>query len=325
MNIERGTTLAALQFVALALGIAVAVPVIAQSEMKKKDRPDLVLKGDAKCTRCHDETEEVPVLAIGKTKHGTRADQRTPTCTSCHGESETHANKPADAKERPAPDRGFSKSSKTPMDQRSAACLTCHQGGDRTHWQSSTHYGRDTACTSCHKIHTGHDTVRDKVTQPDVCYTCHKEQRSQMNRPSHHPVREGKMACSDCHNVHGGNPKQLARSSVNEVCYTCHMEKRGPFLHNHQPVTEDCTICHQPHGTVIAALLKQRPPYLCQECHEHTSHPSQVPGLPTGQFASGNPSTTLSGTIARGCPNCHVNIHGGNSTVNSATAGRFRR
>jgi len=309
-----------LMLAALVLGVAVGTPALAQSEMKKK-RPDLVLTGDAKCTRCHDETEDYPVLSIGKTKHGTRADKRTPTCTNCHGESETHANKPADAIERPAPDRAFSKGAKTPMEERSATCLTCHQGGDRTHFESSIHYNRDTACTSCHKVHTGHDKVRDKQTQPEVCFTCHKEQRSQINRPVHHPIREGKMSCSDCHNVHGGNPKQLKYSSVNEVCYTCHMEKRGPFLHNHQPVTENCAICHQPHGTVIASLLKQRPPYLCQECHSHTSHPGQVPGIPTGPATS----TSFMGTIARGCPNCHVNIHGGNSTVNSATAGRFRR
>jgi DmsE family decaheme c-type cytochrome len=121
--------------------------------------------------------------------------------------------------------------------------------------------------------------------------------------------------------VHGDNPKQLGKASVNEVCFTCHMEKRGPFVHNHQPVTEDCAICHNPHGTVVANLLKQRAPYLCQECHSHTSHPGQVAGLPTG----GTTSTTLLGTVARGCLNCHTNIHGGNSTINNATAGRFRR
>jgi DmsE family decaheme c-type cytochrome len=177
------------------------------------------------------------------------------------------------------------------------------------------------ACTSCHQIHTGHDRVRDKVTQTDVCFACHKEQRSQINRPSHHPVREGKMACSSCHNVHGSNPKQLVRASVNETCYACHMEKRGPFVHNHQPVTEDCSICHQPHGTVIQNLLKARPPYLCQECHSHSSHPGQVPGLPPGRTTS----TSSLGTVARGCLNCHTNIHGSNSTINSATSGRFRR
>ena len=131
------------------------------------------------------------------------------------------------------------------------------------------------------------------------------------------------MGCSDCHNVHGDNPKQLNRASTNEVCYTCHMEKRGPFVHNHQPVTEDCSICHNPHGSVIAGLLKQRAPYLCQECHSHTSHPGQSPGVPIDGLRTS--STSRLGTIARGCLNCHTNIHGGNSTVNSATAGRFRR
>jgi DmsE family decaheme c-type cytochrome len=283
---------------------------------------DLVLKGDAKCTTCHDEGDAPRVLEIGRTKHGTIADKRVGTCTSCHGDSAQHIAEAEKGSKKPAsPDVAFGKNSKTPMNVRSESCLTCHQGGDRTHWQSSTHATRDTACTSCHKVHTSHDQARDKFGQSDVCFVCHKEQRSQINRPSHHPIREGKMGCSDCHNVHGGNPKQLKRASVNEVCYTCHMEKRGPFLHNHQPVTEDCSICHQPHGTVIANLLKQRPPYLCQECHSHSSHPGQVAGVPTGPSTS----STFMGTIARGCVNCHTNIHGGNSTINSATAGRFRR
>jgi DmsE family decaheme c-type cytochrome len=168
---------------------------------------------------------------------------------------------------------------------------------------------------------TGHDKVRDKLTQPEVCYTCHKQQRAQANKPSHHPIPEGKMTCSSCHNVHDDSPKLLTKDSVNETCYTCHMEKRGPFVHNHQPVTEDCGICHNPHGTTNANLLKTRAPFLCQDCHSYSSHPGQVAVLPNGQTTS----TSSLGMVARGCLNCHTNIHGGNSLVNSATAGRFRR
>jgi len=65
-------------------------------------RKDVVLRGDAKCTRCHDENDDYPVLAIGKTRHGTMADARTPSCTSCHGESENHVNKPAARSRSPA-------------------------------------------------------------------------------------------------------------------------------------------------------------------------------------------------------------------------------
>jgi DmsE family decaheme c-type cytochrome len=293
----------------------------ALAQEKEKARPDMVQKGDAVCTRCHNEGDEFPVLAIGKTKHGTMADGRTPTCTSCHGESNLHVNRPPDAKERPKPDRSFGKNSKTPMEQRSAACLTCHQSSKRMDWQMSAHASRDVACSSCHLIHSGHDPVRDKLQQPQTCFTCHKEQRAQVNRPVHHPIIEGGMSCSSCHNVHGGNPKQLVRDTVNDTCFQCHTEKRGPFVHNHPPVQEDCSICHQPHGTTIPYLLKQRPPFLCQQCHSHTSHPSQAGALPTGRTGS----TSLLGSVARGCLNCHVNIHGSNSTQNSATAGRFRR
>ena len=282
-------------------------------------RQDKVLKGDATCTRCHDETEEYPVLAIGKTKHGTVADGRTPTCTSCHGESDRHVNRPPDAKERPKPDRMFGRSSPTSMEERSAACLTCHQGGKRIHWQMSAHAGRDVACSSCHQVHVQHDKARDKLTQTEVCFACHKEQRAQINRPSRHPIREGKVACSDCHNPHGtAGEKMLVRDNVNDTCYSCHMEKRGPFVRTHAPVQENCAICHNPHGTTNDNLLRVRAPFLCQQCHEPTSHRG-VPGQPA----------TITGTsanlLARGCVNCHTNIHGSNNVFNDSAERSLRR
>jgi DmsE family decaheme c-type cytochrome len=294
----------------------------------KKPAKDLVLKGDAVCTACHDEEDAPEKLAIGKTRHGVVADKRTPTCTSCHGESPTHVKKPEGSAVRPGVDVGFTKRSKVSVEKRNDACLSCHQGAKRITWQSSAHATRDVACTSCHQMHTAHDKVRDKTAQTEVCYTCHKEQRAQMNRPSHHPVQEGKMACSSCHNVHSDNPKALVKSSTNETCFTCHMEKRGPFVHNHEPVSEDCSICHQPHGTNVANLLKQRPPMLCVQCHGPESHPSQVPALPVGPASinpANNSNARINGTVGRGCLNCHTNIHGGNSTQTNATAERFRR
>jgi DmsE family decaheme c-type cytochrome len=296
----------ALPALALALGVCVAAH---GQQAEKAPGKDLVLKGDAKCTRCHDESEPYPVLAIGRTKHGTVADVRTPTCTSCHGESESHINKPADAKERPKPGRVFNKTSPTPPQAQNEACLTCHQAGKRIHWQSSMHASRDTTCTTCHEVHTQHDKVRDKLTQPEVCFTCHKDQRAQINRPSRHPIREGKVSCSDCHNPHGTvGPAMMVRDTVTDTCYTCHMEKRGPFVRNHPPVQENCAICHNPHGTTNANMLRQRPPFLCQECHEPTSHRGTAPTI-SGSGVGTNRAVIL----ARGCVNCHTNIHGSNN------------
>ena len=310
------------------IGAGSGVSFASEASIAKASPKDLILKGDAKCTGCHDESDDAPpsmlelhpsVLSIGKTRHGTQADGRTPTCTDCHGESEKHLSYRGKDKP-PLTDRDFRKNTKTPADVRNGACLTCHQGSNRIGWQSSAHANNDVACTSCHQVHARNDKVRDKVTQTEVCFTCHKEQRAQVNKPSHHPIVEGKMACSSCHNVHGDNPKQLIKASTNEVCYTCHMEKRGPFVHNHQPVTEDCTICHQPHGTTIDNLLKSRAPFLCQECHNMDGHPGQTFGLPTARTTSFGSL----GTVGRGCLNCHTNIHGSNSTEKTA-GDRFTR
>ncbi len=295
----------------------------AESDAPKRARKDLVLTGDAKCTKCHDQNDDFPTLTIGQTKHGTRADGRTPTCTSCHGESDDHAlNKGGDV-DRPKPDRTFGKKSTTPIAERNGACLTCHQGGRRIHWQTGAHARSEIACTSCHQLHTAHDRVRDKLTQSEVCFTCHKEQRVQILRPSRHPVREGKVACSDCHNTHGSaGPSLLERDSVNETCNTCHMEKRGPFLRNHPPVEENCAVCHEPHGTTNPNLLRQRPPFLCQQCHEPTSHRGVFPTI-NGVNAGGAFARTI--IMGRGCANCHTNIHGTNNPADAAGQRVFRR
>jgi len=312
------------RWMALALALSVA-GIAAAQEPAKAPRKDLVLKGDAVCTRCHGPEDDPKLFEIGKTKHGTVADGRTPTCTSCHGVSDTHVNRPAGVKERPKPERVFNRKSTTPPEVQNQACLACHQGGKRIHWGGSAHATRDTTCVSCHQVHTAHDKVRDKVTQPEVCFACHKEQRAQVNRPSRHPIREGKVACSDCHNPHGSaGPSLLVRDGVNDTCYACHMEKRGPFVRTHQPVQENCAICHNPHGTTTPNLLRQRPPFLCQQCHEPTGHRGQigriaVPGV-AGPFGTGT-----AGTVARGCANCHTNIHGTNNPSDLTGERTFRR
>lgn len=316
MKPPRKRIISALKGIILVLGVAVAWPALAQTSGTTQHK-DLVLRGDAKCTRCHDEGDDYPVLAIAKTPHGTRADLRTPTCTSCHGESTAHIENPGGKAERPLPDRMFRKTSPTPISVRNGACLTCHQGGDRIHWTRSPHQQNDVACTSCHRIHTQHDKVRDRVTQDEVCFTCHKDKRVMLRWPSRHPIEEGKVVCSDCHNPHGtAGPNLLVRDSVNDTCYTCHMEKRGPFIHSHPPVQEDCTICHNPHGSTNPNLLKVRPPFLCQSCHEPSRHPGTLPvDTPVG---APPPALAQAVIMARGCVNCHTNIHGSNTPTENA-------
>ena len=290
---------------------------------------DLVLRGDAKCTRCHDDPA---LLAIGQRRHGTTADGRTPSCTNCHGESDAHVNNPSSAAERPHPDVVFIGANASAPEARNASCLNCHEkNAKRDHWMGSTHERSDVACTNCHQVHAAHDRVQDKRTQFEVCFACHKEQRTQVAKPSHHPILEGKVGCSDCHNPHGSvGPKLMKRDSTNDTCYTCHMEKRGPFVHTHEPVAEDCGNCHNPHGTTAESLLKARPPFLCHQCH--TPHGGQVAQLVGQGQTSALLSATTSGksginyTMARGCLNCHTQVHGTNnpSTTNPTPQFNFR-
>jgi DmsE family decaheme c-type cytochrome len=282
------------------------------------------LNDDAKCTRCHDESEAVPVLSIYQTRHGVKADARTPTCQGCHGESEAHLKGDPNQKGRARPDVVYGAKAYKPNAARELAqtCLGCHASGKRQHWSGSAHEGQDLACTNCHQVHTPNDGVLDRVTQPEVCFKCHKEQRAQLHRISAHPVLAGKMACTDCHNPHGSTgPKLLIKNSVNETCHTCHADKRGPFLWEHQPVTDDCTNCHTPHGSTHSPLLKARLPWLCQECHsgDHARSVYSGANLPGGAvvtvdgnkpFQNQAPNAQI---VSRDCLNCHSLVHGSNN------------
>ena len=296
------------------------------------------LAEDAKCTRCHDESETRPVLSIYQTRHGVRADARTPTCQSCHGASEQHLAGDKASEHRPVPDIVFAKQTyaANSADTRTQQCLTCHEGTKRGYWDGSQHQSSGMACNDCHQVHAPADKVREREAQRQVCFTCHKEQRADQQKISTHPLGVGaggqlaaslvdgtKMVCADCHNPHGSpGPKLLKKATVVEACTTCHAEKRGPFLWEHQPVTEDCTNCHTPHGSNISPLLKDRAPFLCDTCHDGP-HNSQAPfgpgaagfqnpnsGLATTNGRFPNPSSSGAG---RACINCHAMVHGSNS------------
>ena len=288
--------------------------------------PATALAGDAVCTRCHDELETKPILSIYQTRHGVRGDERAPLCQGCHGSSENHLKN----KQIP-PDVTFGEN-KAETSAQDAACLSCHKGGQRTRWAGGAHQNSDVACSGCHTIHAPVDRVLDRKTQTEVCFTCHKEQRADTLKVSTHPINAGKLVCADCHNLHGAaGPKLLKKNTVTETCFTCHAEKRGPFLWEHQPVTEDCTNCHTPHGSNIAPLLKSRAPFLCDECHDgpHNSVVPFGPGGVVGRPQADGGSVYLPGAgedlpnsgagygdrsgAGRACMNCHSAVHGSNS------------
>jgi DmsE family decaheme c-type cytochrome len=298
----------------LATSVAAAEDPAPQETMAQK-----ALARDKVCTVCHNESWRVPVLSLYQTRHGNRADPRAPNCQSCHGSSDAHQKDPGGAH----PDVVFATKSKnvSAPEVQNEVCLSCHKSGNRTYWSGSEHQIRDLTCSNCHTVHLPADPVLSKLTQPDVCFACHKTQRAQIHYISTHPILVGKVVCSDCHNPHGSTAsKLLIKDTVNETCYTCHAEKRGPFLWEHSPVVDDCTNCHTPHGSTKPPLLKARVPWLCQECHtgDHGAAINSGANLPMGNATTLNGQQPLANqspraqTNARACLNCHVLIHGSN-------------
>lgn len=288
--------------------VAIAAPAVAEP-------PNYV--GDEVCSACHENeislySETLHAKVLNETNARTEAMRRG--CESCHGPGQAHVAAGGGRGEGGEGWLSFRDDSGESTADRNAACLGCHKGGERLHWQGSPHDSRGAACTSCHNVmrNVSDDNLLAKANVVDTCAQCHILKRSQTFRNAHMPLRqgpltEGWMDCTSCHNPHGTiTPKLIDAHSINDACYSCHADKRGPFLWEHAPVTEDCTNCHDPHGSITGKMLKMPVPQLCQTCHVASRHPS-------------NPySATDRRAFGRGCLHCHNSIHGSNHPSGTA-------
>jgi DmsE family decaheme c-type cytochrome len=254
--------------------------------------------GAEACAACHEEESK----ELKKTPHGQAgfALRSIHACETCHGPGQAHIDSGGDASK-------IKSFAALKGDDASQVCLGCHESAQRANWKGSVHQQRELACISCHTVHhpKSDNWLLKTGRVEETCNGCHVEVKAQIQRTSHHPIREGLMSCNDCHNPHGTlTPKLILANSVNEQCYTCHTEKRGPFLWSHPPVQENCLNCHAPHGSNHEKLLVQNRPWLCQSCHLDTRHP--------GTLYDATNQLTSNRELSRSCSNCHLNIHGSN-------------
>lgn len=226
------------------------------------------------------------------------------------------------------------------------------------------------ACESCHgpgKAHAdagGGKAVGGMIsfakndptpveTRNDKCLACHTKGDRLYWQGSSHEARS--VACTNCHAVMTDHsPRgQLAKPTELDTCGTCHLQKKAQQMRSsHMPVREGkmtCTSCHNPHGTITQALLREnsanetcyschaekRGPFLwphppvsesCANCHEpHGSNHEKMLKVAKPRLCqqchieSRHPTSPYSRDLAsvrqmlgRGCVNCHSVIHGSN-------------
>ena len=327
---------ASVTFAAIAAAIAalLAAPALAQSSDSQKpaDAPQPPV-----CVQCH----ENAYTWLAETKHGARSDPRSPfgtgrECQGCHGDATEHLKDPT---KNPIPIK-FGKGEAAAA-QQTQVCMSCH-GGNRhlAFWDSGRHRQNEVRCNDCHAVHAKPPlgstmaftkpapTVSRFVTtqrqlEYETCNACHKNVQSQLNKPSHHPIVEGKVTCSNCHNPHGALSHAMLKSeTVNLQCLSCHEDKRGPYIFQHPPVEETCLSCHSPHGSSHGRLLNEKVPNLCQDCHDWARHPGTAYGGDQGFIRIPGSTATTPNTrfVARSCLNCHSAIHGSNAP---AARGQF--
>jgi DmsE family decaheme c-type cytochrome len=298
--------------VALSLGACLAAGLVGVSTNLAGEAPaEPTYVGPEVCKACHADMVESYELGT----HGVKDDPRTPAakegCESCHGPGSEHVR--TGGGKGVAGIVALDPAARTSAEQKNALCLSCHTRGKMALWHGSAHDRRGIACSDCHSVHKGHPRNLTADTATELCVRCHKDVKADLQRPSHHPLREGKMECSDCHNPHGtATDGLISANSINENCYRCHAEKRGPFLWQHPPVTEDCTNCHRPHGSSHDKLLTAKVPYLCQTCHSNPRHPGLLYAIPSNAAGQSVYVALNNRAFYRSCQNCHVQVHGSN-------------
>ena len=192
------------------------------------------------------------------------------------------------------------------------------------------------ACSDCHTAHTAEaPQLLSGAGVNQTCYQCHSttalayDVESEFSKiGSAHPVAD--QTCSLCHNGHLDpvtDPSLLERTvsgavyrgGGNEYCLGCHNNIDSIFEmdggHNSAAVTPEntkiaCSGCHEPHGSDLEWLLKQRPlnstqgtssagKDYCLTCHENSGS-----GI-DNEWNGEQPYNRGHGDTAYDCSTCH--------------------
>ena len=259
--------------------------------------PGATYVGSEQCKICHADQARIMQSTPHYRIFGQDKQTEVEGCEVCHGPGSAHIDGGGDRSK-------ISRLGEVKSGMSLGVCLNCHsEGAHQMHFDRSQHGAAGVSCDDCHRVHTSKAQPLLVIKDPDLCYRCHQDAKSDFAKPFHHRVNEDLIQCSDCHNVHGTATTRQARTlpSGDAVCYKCHADKQGPFVYEHVPVkTEGCSACHTPHGSTNPRLLKvSQVNLLCLQCH---TFPTVGPAGPVHNQSAKYQACTM----------CHTQIHGSN-------------
>lgn len=252
------------------------------------------------------------------------------------------------------------------------SCLTCHRKSqtvmalfDGVHGSTTIKSSpmADLQCEACHgpmgkhnkggkepMITFGANSPVPPEKQNSVCMSCHNDDQRIAWNGNHHDTAD--VACADCHKVHTAYDPISDRAQEVAVCASCHAQQKADMhkrsAHPMQWQQMVCSDCHNPHGSLSDASLKQmsvndncyachaekRGPKLwehapvtdnCASCHNPHGSVNEAmliakpPQLCQQCHASdGHTSNAVFGNTAnafnagQSCMNCHSQVHGSN-------------
>jgi DmsE family decaheme c-type cytochrome len=167
------------------------------------------------------------------------------------------------------------------------------------------------------------------AAQTQVCMTCHAGNRQlTFWEAGKHSLNE--VACSNCHSIHGGKTDTAIRPFTTtfrdneaDICASCHQSIRSATLKpSHHPIQEGkikCSDCHNPHGALSKAMVKQETVnQQCLSCHAEKRGPYVFshPAVEDNCLSCHNPHGALSKamvkqeTVNQQCLSCHAEKRG---------------
>jgi len=193
-----------------------------------------------------------------------------------------------------------------------------------------------TMCMACHGDASAHakDPMKVKpenrlggkvaaAQQTAVCMTCHAGNRQlTFWEAGKHSLNE--VSCSNCHSIHGKSTDPAIRPYTTtfrdneaDMCGTCHQSVRSATLKpSHHPIQEGkikCSDCHNPHGALSKAMVKQETVnQQCLSCHADKrgpyvfSHPAVEDNCLSCHNPHGSSHTfLLNEKVPNLCQDCH--------------------